>query len=69
MNYKHVGSNFDDFLQGEQLLGDAEATALKRVKPLRVTEVVANAPEENPPLTLDEIDEIVHAVRQQHRQG
>ena len=48
--------------QGDMLI-------LKRVKPLRVTEVVANASEENPPLTLDEIDEIVHAVRQQHRQG
>jgi antitoxin HicB len=31
MNNKHLGSNFDDFLQGEQLLGDAEAAALKRV--------------------------------------
>jgi antitoxin HicB len=31
MNKKHLGSNFDDFLQGEQLLGDAEAAALKRV--------------------------------------
>jgi hypothetical protein len=48
--------------QGDMLI-------LKRVKPMRVTEVVANASEENPPLTLDEIDEIVHAVRQQHRQG
>jgi hypothetical protein len=47
--------------QGDMLI-------LKRVKPLRVTDVVANASEENPPLTLDEIDEIVHAVRQQRRQ-
>jgi antitoxin HicB len=31
MNHQHLGSNFDDFLQGEQLLGDAEAAALKRV--------------------------------------
>ena len=48
--------------QGDMLI-------LKRVKPMRVTDVVANASEENPPLTPDEIDEIVHAVRQQHRQG
>ena len=31
MNKKHLGSNFDDFLQEEELLGAAEATALKRV--------------------------------------
>ena len=31
MNKKHLGSNFDDFLQEDQLLGDAEAVALKRV--------------------------------------
>jgi antitoxin HicB len=31
MNNKHLGSSFDDFLQREQLLGDAEAAALKRV--------------------------------------
>ena len=31
MNKKHLGSNFDDFLQEERLLADAEAIALKRV--------------------------------------
>jgi antitoxin HicB len=31
MNNKHLGSSFDDFLQREQLLGGAEAAALKRV--------------------------------------
>ncbi len=31
MNKKHLGSNFDDFLQEEKLLADAEAVALKRV--------------------------------------
>ena len=31
MNKKHLGSNFDDFLQEEKLLADAEAAALKRV--------------------------------------
>ena len=28
---KHYGSNFDDFLREEQLLGTVEATAVKRV--------------------------------------
>ncbi len=31
MNKKHLGSNFDDFLQEESLLVDAEAVALKRM--------------------------------------
>jgi antitoxin HicB len=28
---RHVGGNFDDFLQEEGLLADAEAVAIKRV--------------------------------------
>jgi DNA-binding Xre family transcriptional regulator len=28
---RHIGSNFDDFLQEEGLLAEAEATAVKRV--------------------------------------
>lgn len=28
---KHIGSNFDDFLEDEGLLEEAEATAIKRV--------------------------------------
>jgi hypothetical protein len=31
MNAKHIGSNFDDFLQQEGLLAECEAGALKRV--------------------------------------
>ena len=31
MHKKHLGSNFEDFLQEEQLLAAAEAAALKRV--------------------------------------
>ncbi len=31
MNKKHLGSSFDDFLQEDQLLANAEAVALKRV--------------------------------------
>lgn len=31
MNPKHVGSDFDDFLREEGLLGEAEAAARERV--------------------------------------
>ena len=31
MNNKHLGSDFDDFLQDEGLLAEVEATAIKRV--------------------------------------
>jgi predicted XRE-type DNA-binding protein len=31
MKNKHLGSHFDDFLQDEGLLAEAEATAIKRV--------------------------------------
>ncbi len=31
MKNKHVGSSFDDFLKEEGLLGETEATAVKRV--------------------------------------
>ncbi len=31
MKNKHLGSDFDDFLQNEGLLAEAEATAIKRV--------------------------------------
>jgi hypothetical protein len=31
MNNKHLGSDFDAFLQDEGLLAEAEATAIKRV--------------------------------------
>ena len=38
---------------------------LKRVTIPRVTEIVAMTPETQPPLALEEIDEIVHEVRRQ----
>lgn len=38
---------------------------LKRVTIPRVTEIVAATPTAHPPLTLEEIDEIVHAARRQ----
>jgi hypothetical protein len=31
MRNRHIGTNFDDFLQEEGLLAEAEATAVKRV--------------------------------------
>lgn len=31
MNTKHIGSNFDDFLEEENLLADVEAAAIKKV--------------------------------------
>ncbi len=31
MKNKHLGSDFDDFLQDEGLLAEAEATAIKRI--------------------------------------
>ncbi len=31
MKHKNVGSDFDDFLNDEELLADTEATAIKRV--------------------------------------
>ncbi|MGB9498616.1 MAG: XRE family transcriptional regulator [Dissulfuribacterales bacterium] len=31
MKNKHVGSNFDNFLQEEGLMAEAEATAIKRI--------------------------------------
>ncbi len=39
---------------------------LKRVTPLPVTDIVAQAPE-GKPLSLDEINQIVHQVRKQRR--
>ena len=38
---------------------------LKRVTIPRVTDIVATTPETCPPLTMEEIDEIVHEVRRQ----
>ena len=40
MNKKHIGSNFDDFLQEEGLLADAEAVAVKRVIAFRVVKLM-----------------------------
>ncbi|MCL4506328.1 MAG: helix-turn-helix domain-containing protein [Chloroflexi bacterium] len=38
MNSKHLGTNFDDFLREEDLLGDATATAVKRVIAYQIQE-------------------------------
>ncbi len=38
MNKKHVGSSFDEFLAEEDLLSEAEATAVKRVIAYQLTQ-------------------------------
>jgi hypothetical protein len=45
---------------------EGDALYLKRITPPAVTEIVAQAPE-GEPLTLDEINEIVHQVRSRKR--
>lgn len=40
MNNKHIGSSFDDFLEEEELLADAEAVAIKRVIAYQVTRMM-----------------------------
>ena len=47
---------------------EGDTLYLKRVTPPPVTDVVAQAPE-GEPMSLDEINEIVHQVRQQRRTG
>ncbi len=37
---KHIGSNFDDFLEEEGLLADVEAAAIKRVIAYQVEELM-----------------------------
>lgn len=37
---KHIGSNFDDFLEEEGLLAEAEAVAIKRVIAYQVAELM-----------------------------
>ena len=45
---------------------EGDALYLKRITPPQVTEIVAQAPE-GEPLSLDEINEIVHQVRRQKK--
>lgn len=45
---------------------EGDTLYLKRVTPPPVTDIVAQAPE-GEPMSLDEINEIVHQVRQQRR--
>ena len=37
---KHIGSNFDDFLEEEGVLAEAEAIAVKRVLPYQLKELM-----------------------------
>ena len=38
--YRHLGSNFDDFLSNEGLLADAEAVAIKRVVAFQIAQMM-----------------------------
>ncbi len=38
MKRKHVGSNFDDFLKEDDIYGEAQATAIKRVLAWQIEE-------------------------------
>jgi DNA-binding Xre family transcriptional regulator len=40
MNNKHIGSNFDDFLEEEGILAEAEAVAIKRVIAFQVEKMM-----------------------------
>lgn len=61
-NQFHPADRFVVFPQGDTLI-------LKRLSVLRITDIVAAAAENNPPLAMDEIDEIVHQVRQTRKRG
>ena len=47
---------------------DGDTLHLKRITPPPVTRIVAEAPEEEP-MSMDEINEIVHEVRRQWQEG
>lgn len=49
------------------VLKQEDTIILKRILPPRITDIVANTPETEPPLTLEEINEIVHEVRRQQQ--
>jgi len=48
---------------------EGDTLLFKRITLPPVTSIVAQAPEEEEPLSLDEINEIVHQVRRQRRTG
>lgn len=56
-----------DFHPGERflVLRMGDTILFKRMQPRRITDIVANAPATEPPLTMEEISEIVHDVRRQ----
>ncbi len=43
MNKKHVGSNFDEFLEEEGLLAEAEAVAVKRVIAFQILQLMGSS--------------------------
>ncbi len=40
MNKKHIGSNFDDFLEKEGLLAEVEAAAIKKVIAFQIADLM-----------------------------
>ncbi len=51
------------------VLRQGDTLILKRVDPVSYLERVASTPSSEPPLTLDEINEIVHEVRRKNREA
>lgn len=43
MNKKYLGSNFDDFLEEEGLLAEAEAVAVKRVLAFQIAQLMESS--------------------------
>ncbi len=41
MTHKNIGSNFDDFLQGEGILAETDAAAVKRVVAYQIQQLMA----------------------------
>lgn len=47
------------------VIRNGDTILLKRISLRRITDIVAETPSSEPPLSLDEINEIVHEVRRQ----
>lgn len=58
----HTGDRFVVVRTGDTIV-------LKRIHPPRITDIVAETPPTEIPMTMDEISELVHDVRRQHTEG
>ncbi len=68
-NMLHLPDNLvREFRTGERfvVLRYGDTILLKRISFPRITDIVAQTPSEEPPLTMEEINEIVHEVRRQY---